>query len=88
MNTARQSALRIRLNPKGKYLLTVIMLPDLTRGSIFREKINGARIKTSASRFLSRSEILPAKGSINAPARGTKTADNKRVSLLMNKINP
>ena len=83
IKTARQSAVREKLNPRGRALAIVITPPEETIGSIFKTRMKGRAMKINARTFLKAREITPAKGRINAPRTGTKTVANKSVSLLI-----
>jgi len=72
MKTAKPSAKRVKLIPNANCLEIKIGWPESTTGISFNEIKNEDKINIKESKFLSRADILPAKGNKNAPITGIK----------------
>ena len=72
MNTARLSARSIKLRPKANGLEIRIVLPVMTSGISFKERIKEDKMNRKESMFLRRLDILPAKGRQSEPTTGIK----------------
>lgn len=83
MNTARQSAVSMKLRPRGTLTFTVIVLPVSAAGMSAAAAMKDADIAASASAFLSLVDIYPANGAITAPISGMKTQAISIVSFVM-----
>ena len=85
MNTARISAERIKLKPRGNCREKVSTSPLITLGRIFKAEIKLADAIARAEKFLNLSETRPKSGSKNAPITGRKIIKkNKDCSLIGN----
>jgi hypothetical protein len=70
MNTASPSAVKEKLKLKTRFVLKVMIFPDITAGISVRDRINDAAMKIKARKFLTFVEIIPNKGRIKAPMTG------------------
>ena len=73
INTAKASALKTKLNPKGKFLIILIGWPLSAGDNNVKERIKEDNAAKKANLFLKPSEIFPKIGRINAPIMGIKT---------------
>jgi hypothetical protein len=83
MKTARQSAVSIKLNPRGKENVALVTSPENTEGSM---QIAAIREKSTYARenpLRSRGETQPIIGRVQEPIMGTNTAANKRFCMFI-----
>ena len=86
IKTARASAVRKILKPKGNCLKKTICSPEKIRGSIIKESKNEEKTKQKARIFLIRRLKNPAKGKIADPNIGTRIVRIRIVSGMFIKI--
>ncbi len=86
IKTARLSAVKEKLRPKGNCLKKVICSPEHIRGSILKERQNEAKTRQKARIFLKRLFKRPASGKMAEPTIGRKIVKIKIVSGMFIKI--
>lgn len=81
MNTARQSAVNIKLNPSGRFFETVMTLPDKTAGTMRHEQTRDVITNKKESTFRRRSDMSPIKGRRADPKTGTNIVKSIKISF-------
>ena len=83
MNTARQSAVSIKLKPIGRFALTEMVLPARTTGIMDAAATKDADIAANARAFRSLVDTKPQSGAMTAPISGMKTQDSSNCSFVI-----
>jgi hypothetical protein len=83
INTAKPSALKTKLKPKGRFIVTFIIRPERIADKIKTESKNDEKTKRNAVKFLNFIETLLTKGRKAAPISGRKTTKVNATSLFI-----
>ena len=77
INTAKASAVRTKLNPRGNSYVIVITRPARMAGASNSEHTSDTETSKSETRLRVRSDTFPITGRMNDPITGTKTQANR-----------